>query len=152
MNRIILLISIFCLFSCVENHKNKEYHKLTDKQGYCYQDDNLLWHLYYFNELTGQYDYTSSTSAPSYDLTVDNTFSPSAESVSNYSESSMAESTGEATGGSDASEADASGGMSESSGESTGGSDSGSDSSSDSGSSDGGGSDGGGGDGGGGGE
>lgn len=89
--------------------------------------------------MSGRYDYQSTTETPAVSTEM-YSFSPSAESVSNYSdavESGMTEVTGEDAGGYDASnDADGSG-MSESSGSDTGGSDSG-------------GSDGGGGDGGGG--
>lgn len=153
MNRILLLISAVLMLtfvSCSHTHQRKMY-KTTDGKGYCYQDDDtLLWYYIYMNELTGKYEFTTSTEAPSYDASSTYSVELNADNTTGYSESfaeSMSESTGEATGGSEASESSSSesdsSGMSESTGESTGGSDS---------SSDAGGGDSGGGDGGGGGE
>lgn len=148
MKAIILFISMFLVLSCQQPTKQREYHPLEKESGYAYQDEDLLWHLFIYNELTGLYDYSTTSSAPYYSPeTV--SFDPSAETVSNFDqavENGMTETTGEDTGGFDegadsATEADS--GMGEDSGSDTGGSDSGSD---------GGGSDGGGGDGGGGGE
>lgn len=131
MTRIILFISIlFMLTSCVQ-----EKHKLykTDN-GYCYQDDNLIWHIFIYNTLTDTYYETETSTAPSYDSST--TYSSSDVGIS----TEMAEATGEDTGGTD-SENDVDGsGMSESEGSDTGGSDS----SGDSGGSDGGGDSGGG--------
>jgi hypothetical protein len=121
MKAIILLISLFLTISCTNK---REYHKLTNgKTGYVYEDDGL-YYLYFFNQNTGLYDYSTSTVAPSYSTDVINTFSPSSDNTSNFSESSMSESTGTSEGGSNTEASESSDGMSESSGTSEGGSDS----------------------------
>jgi len=127
MRAIILFISLLFLVSCQQPKKERVYHKLQGTEGYAYQDDDLLWHLYVYDVLTGQYTY-STTSTPIVVDSSPSSFEPSATTVSNYDEaaSDMSETTGEATGGSDTSEPDNSGGMSESDGSSEGGSDSGS--------------------------
>lgn len=128
MNRIILLISILFLLVGCDFTPNKEYHKLKDGKGYCYQDDDLIWHLYAYDQLTGQYQYTTSTVTPTYDSEIATDFTPTSESVSNFSESpdyGMSESTGTDTGGSSESNDSDGGGMSENSGSDSGGSDGG---------------------------
>lgn len=150
MKALILFFSMLFMLSCANPHQKAErkpYHALKDTVGYAYQDDDLLWHLFIYNEMSGLYDYQSTTTAPSVSTEM-YSFEASHETVSNFSdavESGMTESVGEDVGGfdADADATDGDSGMSESSGEDAGGSDSGSDA---------GGSDGGGGDGGGGGE
>lgn len=139
MTRIILLISCLFLLSCAHEQPRKLYK--TDS-GYCYQDSDMLWHMYVYNTMTGTYIESTSSTAPIYDNST--TYSSSEVGVdveTSATENGMSETTGEDTGGSDGmSDADSSdGGMGESSGSDTGGFD-------------GGGGDSGGGDGGGGGE
>lgn len=118
MKHIILFISIlFLAVSCT--HQPKMY-KTAD--GYCYQDDDLLWHILIYNTLTGTYEESTSSSTPSYDSSTTYTV----EETGVQTESSMSETTGESVGGSD-SDSSPDSGMTESSG---------SDVSSDSGSSD----------------
>lgn len=151
MKHIILsiLLSFTLMISC-ENHRNKiKVYETTNQKGYCY-NDGLLWYIFYYDALTNSYRYQgTATDFTYYDSSSSVDWTPSPETVSNYSENQtvleqssydIQESSGENAGGSDfnnesTSESNDSG-ISESSGESSGGSDSGS---SDSGGGDGGG-------------
>lgn len=133
MTRIILLISIlFFAVGCNNSPNHKEYHKLKNGNGYTYQDDDLLWHLYMYDASTGQYQYSTTNVAPVAYETTTSDFTPSSETVSNFSESpaasEMAEANGTDEGGSSDSNSSDGSGMSEDGGSDTGGSDSGGDS------------------------
>jgi hypothetical protein len=165
MKQFILSILFSVLFltasSCKkvpEEKKNYLVYKTTDKPGYCYTD-GYVWYVFYMNS-SGSYNYAgTSSNFRNYDSSTIVSWTPTAETVSNYSDNASAfdnasaqisESTGEYSGGYDANaeSSDSGGGISEATGEDAGGSES----SSDSGSGDSGGGDSGGGDGGGGGD
>lgn len=127
MTRIILLISCLFLLSCAQEQPRKLYK--TDN-GYCYQDSDMLWHIYLYDTMTGTYVESTSTTAPSYDNSTTYSSTEVGVETETTTETGMTETTGEDTGGSDGtSDADSSdGGMSESSGSDSGGSDFGGDS------------------------
>jgi uncharacterized membrane protein YgcG len=156
MKKIFYLILAISIVSCVGNHKKKahgETYATTDRPGYCYHGNDGLWYLYYLNSTGNGYTYAgTSQNFTSYNSSEPVSWSPTSENVSNFEAvpeavaESMTEASGDATGGTEATES-ADGSMSEADGSSEGGS------SSDGGSSDsGGGGDSGGGDGGGGGD
>lgn len=134
---LILTLSLSALFfSCYNTKNKKRVYKTTDKEGYCYQD-NGIWYIYYLNSSGGYSYYGTSSSYTNYDTYSNTNWTPSSETVSNFNDmpvdaqqsvESMSESSGEAVGGSDASNTSDGNSMSEGSGESSGGSDSGGDS------------------------
>ena len=119
----ILITTLIILFiSCTPQHKELKVHKLKDGSGYCYQNnDDLLWYLLIYNQVTGTYDVQQTSTPPNYQETIQ-TFEASQETISNYE---MTETTGEDTGGSDTATESSDSGMSESSGSDSGSSDSG---------------------------
>ena len=152
MKKFLTFILVCLLLISCSKHKGLQVYKTTDKNGYCFFNDGL-WYLYYMNQSTGQYYYygaTSNFNAYNNSSTVD--WTPTAENVSNFSETptevteviteSMSEANGESVGGTDVNNTSDGNGMSEDSGQESGGADS----NSDSGSGDSGGGDSGGGD------
>lgn len=130
--KILITILTILFISCTPQHKELKVHKLKDGRGYCYQNENdLLWYLLVYNQLTGTYDLQQTSTVPSYQETTQ-TFEASQETVSNYEQSEITETTGEDVGGSETESndtpTDTDSGMSESSGSDSGGNDSGGDS------------------------
>ena len=89
---ILTILTIILVVSCGSNEK--KYHKLKDQKGYAYyDDDSLLWYIFIYNATTGNYESTTTSSPPSYESSTTTEFTPSEETVSNYSE--MQETIGE---------------------------------------------------------
>lgn len=118
---LVTMLIILSMMACSNSHERKIYHEKGTKN-YSYQDDDLIWHYFIYNQILGTYQETTSTETP---VSLDNS-TVSYESVQESTQSEMSESTGEDVGGSESSSSDSdSGGMSESSGSDVGGSDSG---------------------------
>ena len=111
MKKFLTFILVCLLLTSFSKHKGLQVYKTTDKNGYCFFNDGL-WYLYYMNQSTGQYYYygaTSNFNAYNNSSTVD--WTPTAENVSNFSETptevteviteSMSEANGESVGGTD---------------------------------------------------
>lgn len=138
-----IILSILCSMlltftSCEQKKKTLKVHPTTEQDGYCYTD-GILWYIFFYDALTGQYNYQGTqTNFTAYDANTTTSWTPTVDNVSNFSENesalaeSISETTGENAGGSETSsengDSNSDSGISESSGESTGGSDSSSDS------------------------
>lgn len=121
---LVTMLIILSMLGCSNNHERKVYHEKGSKN-YSYQDEDLIWHYFVYNQLLGSYAESTSTTSP---ISLDNS-TVSYESVQETTtETSMSESSGEDVGGSESSSESSSesdsGGMSESSGSDAGGSDS----------------------------